>query len=186
MPRVLVPLADGFEEVEAVTIIDLLRRADIEVVTAALTDRRVTGNHGITLEADTTLEAALETAPFAMIALPGGLPGARHLQQDPRMIAALQAQVARGAFAAAICAAPIALAEAGLLAGRRATSFPGFLDASSIPGLELSESAVVKDGPIVTSRGPGTAMDFALALIEELAGPTARQRVEERLQRPER
>ena len=184
--RVLVPLAEGFEEVEAVTIIDLLRRAEIEVVTAGLQSRRVTGNHGITLEADTTLDAALTAAApaFDMIALPGGLPGARHLQSDARLIAALQAAIARGACAAAICAAPIALAAAGLLEGRRATSFPGFLDAGAIPGLELSEAPVVTDGQVITSRGPGTAMDFALALIEQLAGSEVRERVEVRLQRP--
>ena len=185
MARVLVPLADGFEEVEAVTIIDLLRRAGIDVVTAALADRRVTGNHGITIEADTTLDHALsEAAGFDMIALPGGLPGAKHLQSDPRLLDALRGVVARGAYAAAVCAAPIALAAAGLLEGRRATSFPGFLDALQIQGLELSEEPVVIDGPIVTSRGPGTAMDFALALIELLTDTATRDRVVARLQRP--
>jgi 4-methyl-5(b-hydroxyethyl)-thiazole monophosphate biosynthesis len=185
MARVLVPLADGFEEVEAVTIIDLLRRADIDVVTAALADRRVTGNHGITIEADTTLDAALDgAAPFDMVALPGGLPGARHLQSDPRVLDALRAAAARGAYTAAICAAPIALAEAGLLRGRRATSFPGFLDTLDIPGMERSELPVVTDGTLVTSRGPGTAMEFALTLIELLTDQATRERVAGRLQRP--
>ena len=179
------PLADGFEEVEAVTIIDLLRRAGIDVVTAALTDRRVTGNHGITIEADTTLDAALAGSDsFDMIALPGGLPGARHLQSDPRLLDALRAAADRGAYVAAVCAAPIALAEAGLLDGRRATSFPGFLDALQIPGIELSEEPVVVDGRVITSRGPGTAMEFALALIGELTDPATRDRVAARLQRP--
>jgi protein deglycase len=180
-PRVLVPLAPGFEELEAITIVDLLRRAEIEVVTAALGPNPVVGSHDIAVRADRALDD-VTGEDFEMVCLPGGMPGAKHLREDPRVLDLLRRHAARRAYTAAICAAPSALAAAGLLAGRRATSFPGFLDASS--GAALSEQPVVVDGTIVTSRGPGTALDFALALIAELKGDEARDRVAARLQRP--
>ena len=184
MSRVLMPLATGFEEIEAVTVIDLLRRAGIEVRTAALGLQRVTGSHDITVEADMLLDEA-RTGDYDMIVLPGGMPGAEHLKQDARVIELLRQFAAEGRYTAAICAAPGVLAHAGLLEGRAATSFPGFLDASSAPGIRLVSEAVVTDGKVVTSRGPGTAMDFGLALIELLEGPEVRRAVEGRLQRPE-
>ena len=182
MPRVLVPLAEGFEEIEAVTIVDLLRRADIEVHTASLASRRVTGSHGITVEADLVLDDA-KAADYDMIVLPGGMPGAEHLKNDVRVIALLHEFAAQGRFTAAICAAPGVLAHAGLLAGREATSFPGFLRADSAPGIRLSESPVVVDGKVVTSRGPGTAIEFSLALIGLLRGGEVAAAVGGRLQR---
>jgi 4-methyl-5(b-hydroxyethyl)-thiazole monophosphate biosynthesis len=181
MARVLVPLAPGFEELEAVTIVDLLRRADVEVVTAALGSNPVTGSHGIAVAADRALDDVVGEH-FEMICLPGGMPGAKHLREDPRVLELLRRHAADRAYTAAICAAPSALAAAGLLRDRRATSFPGFLDATS--GARLSEQPVVVDGRIVTSRGPGTAIDFALTLIAELCGDAARDAVAARLQRP--
>lgn len=175
MARVIVPVADGFEEVEAVTVIDLLRRAGIEVVVAALEARTVTGSHGIALQADTDLDAAL-AGEFDMVVLPGGLPGADHLDADPRVRALLERMAASGKFTAAICAAPKVLASAGLLAGKRHTAFPGILDSAGA-------DAVVTDGKVITSRGPGTAMDFALTLVESLLGKAKRDEVESRLQR---
>jgi 4-methyl-5(b-hydroxyethyl)-thiazole monophosphate biosynthesis len=183
MARVLVPLAEGFEETEAVTIIDLLRRADIEVVTAGLEEGAVTGSHGITLVPDTSLELALGQ-DYDMAVLPGGMPGADHLENDERVIGLLRRLADSERFTAAICAAPKVLAAAGLLDNRRATSFPGFLDPARVPGLRVSEDPVVEDGTVITSRGPGTAMDFALALVARLEGPEKRRSVEERLQRP--
>jgi protein deglycase len=180
MKRVLVPLAEGFEELEAVTIIDILRRAGIEVVVASLASSPVTGSHGIRLAADTPLGALVEQ-DFDMVALPGGMPGAEHLKKDPRVAEILKRLHAKGRPIAAICAAPMVLASAGLLAGRRATSYPGFLadaENSTIVG-----DAVVVDRGVITSRGPGTALDFALALVEELAGATARSAIESRLER---
>lgn len=185
MPAVLVPLAEGFEELEAITVIDLLRRADIEVVSAALAANPVRGSHGITVIADTTLEAVGERE-FDMIVLPGGMPGTKYLAEDQRLRERLQRMAAQGLITAAICAAPSVLARAGLLNGRRATSFPGFLDPATTPGLELAEGAVVTDGQVITSRGPGTALDFALTLIDRLRGRAARDAVEARLQRESR
>jgi 4-methyl-5(b-hydroxyethyl)-thiazole monophosphate biosynthesis len=181
MPRVLVPLAEGFEEIEAITVVDLLRRAGIEVHTASLAARAVTGSHGITVTADLPLDQVRAT-DYDMIALPGGMPGADHLKQDPRVISLLQQFAQSGRYTAAICAAPGVLAHAGLLEGRAATSYPGFLRADSAPGIRLREEAVVVDGKVATSRGPGTAMEFGLKLIELLAGPEARRRVQERLE----
>ena len=183
MARVIVPLAEGFEEIEAITVIDLLRRAGIEVQTAALASRRVTGSHGITVEADGLLEE-LQHETFDMIVLPGGMPGADLLKNDPRVLSLLRSSDQQGRYVAAICAAPGVLAHAGLLEGRTATSFPGFLRADSAPGIRLSDAPVVSDGRLVTSRGPGTAMDFALTLVELLEGRGTRLDVESRLQRP--
>lgn len=182
MSRVLVPLAPGCEELEAVTIIDLLRRAGIEVVTAGLQPGIVKASRGTQLVPDATLDSVLRDE-FDMIVLPGGMPGAQHLKEDARVIALLKKMAEQGKYTAAICAAPSVLAEAGLLAGRRATSYPGFLDKIEVPGMAYLKDAVVADGKILTSRGPGTAMDFALALVEELAGKAKRDEVESGLVR---
>lgn len=185
MSKVLMPLAEGFEEIEAVTVVDLLRRAGIEVHTASIGAREVTGSHGITVRADAALDA-VDAAGYDMIVLPGGMPGADHLKQDARVVALLRQFAATGRYTAAICAAPGVLAHAGLLDGREATSYPGFLTPESAPGLRLSEAPVVVDGKVATSRGPGTAMAFGLALIELLEGADARRQVQERLQIPSR
>lgn len=180
MKRVLVPLAEGFEELEAVTIIDILRRAGIEVVVASLAGSPVTGSHGIRIAADTPL-AALAEQDFDMIALPGGMPGAQHLKGDPRIAQLIRGHRAKGRPVAAICAAPMVLEAAGALDGRRATSYPGFLkDAARTT---VTDEAVVSDAGVITSRGPGTALDFALALVAVLAGPAASGQVESALQR---
>lgn len=180
MKRVLVPLAEGFEELEAVTIIDVLRRAGIDVVVASLAGSTVTGAHGIRLAVDTPL-AALTEQEFDMIALPGGMPGAEHLKKDARIAEIIRRLRAKGLPVAAICAAPMVLAAAGALDGRRATSYPGFLDDAK--RVTVVDEAVVVDGGVITSRGPGTALDFALALVAELAGPAARATIESGLQR---
>jgi len=182
MANVLVPLAQGCEELEAVTVVDLLRRAGIGVVTAGLDAQPVRASRGMILLADMTLDAALQQE-FDMIVLPGGLPGADHLRDDPRVIELLKKMAASDRYTAAICAAPRVLARAGLLDGKRATSYPGALDIDAVPGIEYLEMPVVADGRVITSRGPGTAMDFALTLIEALAGKTKRDEVEAGLQR---
>lgn len=181
MATVLVPLADGCEEIEAVTIIDLLRRAGITVVVAGLKAGIVTASRGVQLMPDVTLDEALQHE-YDMVVLPGGMPGAANLKADARIITLLKKMAAAGKYTAALCAAPMVLAEAGLLDGKQATSYPGFLEA--IPGVMLSTAAVVQDGNVLTSRGPGTAMDFALALIAVLSGAEKRQQVETALLRP--
>lgn len=175
MARVLIPLADGCEELEAVTVIDLLRRAGIEVTVAGLKPGTVKASRGVQLVPDTSLDAALKD-DYDMVVLPGGLPGATHLREDPRIIALLQKMAAAGRYTAAICAAPRVLAEAGVLHGKRASCYPGTLDGLS--GVNVSSAPVVRDGKVVTSRGPGTAMDFALELIEALVGGEKRREVE--------
>lgn len=183
MPRVLVPLAPGCEELEAVTIIDLLRRAEIEVVTAGLEPGPVTCSRGTVLVPDADLDDVAED-DFDMVVLPGGQPGANHLDRDIRIHDLLARQAAADRWSAAICAAPIVLASTGLLDGRSATSFPGALDPNRYPDVTLLEQPVVTDGNVVTSRGPGTAMDFALHLIELLLDADRRAAVEAKLMRP--
>ncbi|MDX1460170.1 MAG: DJ-1/PfpI family protein [Xanthomonadales bacterium] len=179
--RVLIPVADGTEELEAVTMIDLLRRAGIEVVVASLDGEPVVCSRGVKLQPDQSLNEAL-ASEYDMIALPGGLPGADHLAEDPRIRDRVQNMHAQGRFVAAICAAPKVLARAGVLDGRRATSFPGVLESEG--HALVTGDAWTRDGTVLTSRGPGTAMDFALLLIETLVGPDQRQEVEAALQRP--
>ncbi len=180
MHKVLVMLAQGCEEIEAVTIIDILRRAGIDVTSAGLDDLPVLGSHNVMLTADTTLDLA-QHQEFDMIVLPGGLPGTTNLRNDKRLTALLQKMAQQGKQVAAICAAPSVLAAAGLLDGRKATCYPTCLDA--FPKVNLQTDAVVEDGNLTTSRGPGTAMDFALALVERLAGKPKRQETEAALVR---
>jgi 4-methyl-5(b-hydroxyethyl)-thiazole monophosphate biosynthesis len=183
MINVLIPLAQGCEELEAVTLIDLLRRANIHVVTAGLDEQPVIASRGTRLIPDTSLDKVAQQE-FNMIVLPGGLPGADNLNADPRIHALLKRTAERGNITAAICAAPTVLAKAGLLDGRRATSYPGLLDQLNLPTTILRDEAVVVDGHVVTSQGPGTAMDFALTLIELLVGKENRSDIEKDLQRP--
>jgi 4-methyl-5(b-hydroxyethyl)-thiazole monophosphate biosynthesis len=180
MKAVLIPLAQGCEELEAVTVIDILRRGGITVVTAGLDSQPVRGSRGTILVPDTTLDEALNHA-YDMVALPGGQPGTNNLKADARIIALAQRMARQGQYVAAVCAAPSVLATAGLLDGKRATSFPGALD--GFPKVNREHAAVVEDGKFITSRGPGTAMDFALTLVERLVGRAKRDEVEAGLQR---
>jgi len=180
MKTVLVPLAQGCEELEAVTIIDILRRAGISVVSAGLDAQPVRASRGTVLLPDTTLDEALKRS-FDMVALPGGQPGTNNLKADPRIIELVRRMARQDKHVAAVCAAPSVLATAGLLDGKRATSFPRALD--PFPSVLQQPAAVVEDGNLITSRGPGTAMDFALTLVERLAGRAKRDEVEAALQR---
>lgn len=185
MPSVLVPLAQGFEDLEAVTIVDILRRAGVEVITAGLAPGLVQGSRGMRVQPDVDLDAVVER-DFDMIVLPGGMPGSEHLKNDARVQAQLKRHAAAGHYTAAICAAPMALAAAGLLDGRRVSGYPGIVDRLDLPGTVYLTDPVVVDGKVVTSRGPGTAMDFALALAELLVGRAVRDQVEAALVRPVR
>ncbi len=164
MATVLALLAEGFEEIEATTPIDVLRRAGVEVTVAALAEGiHVTGRMGITCHADTNL-AAVAGKTFDCVFLPGG-PGVKNLRADPRVRDSVLRQHEAGRWIAAICAAPTVLHDAGLLAGRRYTAH--FSVASELPAI-LAHERVVVDGKLVTSRGAGTALDFGLKLVELL------------------
>ena len=176
MAKVLVPLAEGCEELEAVTVIDLLRRANITVVTAGLEAGPVTASRGVVLMADKTLDEALQD-DYEMVVLPGGGPGSDRLDADDRIRQLLIRMANSEKFTAAICAAPKVLKSAGLLDDKQATCYPGVIQAGDLPGLDTGQR-VVQDGKVVTSRGPGTAMDFALQLIEILTDKNTRDQVE--------
>ena len=163
--KVLIPLAQGCEELEAVTLIDLFRRAGLDVLTAGLDNEVVTCSRGVRILPDTTLEQ-VKKATFDLVVLPGGMPGTDHLDRDPRIQSIIKEHFAAGKYIGAICAAPKVLASAGLLEGKIATGFPGTLERLDLKNTRLSNAAVEVDGKIVTSRGPGTAIDFALTLIE--------------------
>jgi len=167
MTQVALCMADGFEEIEAITIVDVLRRAGLEVTVVGVDGDQPRGAHGVQVRADTTL-AALTHRVFDLVVLPGGGPNARTLREHPGVLALLRRQVAEGRPVAAICAAPSALAAAGLLTDKRATCYPGF--EGMLGGAEHVLDAVVEDGLVTTSRGPATAMAFALHLVERLAG----------------
>jgi len=166
----IVVLAEGFEEIEAVTPADVLHRAGVEVELVGLEAETVTGAHGITVEADRLLGALEEVDA---IILPGGLPGAENLAASGKLASVLHAQADSGKLVAAICASPACvLAAHGLLDDRHATCYPGFEDRFD-ESTTAETDDVVKDGNILTSRGPGTAFAFALALARELAGAAA-------------
>lgn len=164
----LVPLAPGFEEIEATTLIDVLRRAGVEVVVAGTEPGPLEGSNGIRLLTDRALEE-VRTEEFDLIAVPGGSKGVENLANHPRMLPLLGEFVARGKHVAAICAAPSLLASAGLICGKQVTSHPS-VKPQVAPASLYSEERVVTDGKIITSRGAGTAMEFALKLVEILAG----------------
>jgi 4-methyl-5(b-hydroxyethyl)-thiazole monophosphate biosynthesis len=165
MKKVLVPLAQGFEEIEAMTIIDVLRRAGLQVITCHMDSPAVTGSHGITVTADAAL-SALSPRDFSMIALPGGMPGAKNLQSNKDIIHFIEELDKQEGLLAAICAAPIVLAAAKVITGKKVTCYPGF--EKELTGATPTSEAVVRDGRIITGNGPGSALVFALKLVSVL------------------
>jgi len=167
MPTVVAILAEGFEEIEAVAPIDLLRRAGADVTTAALAETiHVTGRSGFTLHADTPLTAVIDRT-FDCLFLPGG-PGVKHLRADPRVCTWIKEHDAAGKWIAAICAAPTVLNDAGILRGKRYTAHDSV--ANELPQI-IKDERVVADGRVLTSRGAGTAVDFGLFLVSKLFSP---------------
>ncbi|MBW8042395.1 MAG: DJ-1 family protein [Planctomycetes bacterium] len=162
--KVLVAIADGIEELEAVTIIDVLRRAGADVTVASVGGKQVTASRDVKLVADTVISDCLGTV-YDLIALPGGMPGAEHLRDSSQLIEMLKEQAASGRFYAAICASPaVVLKPHGLLENKKATCYPSLLS-----DLDKSEQAkVLVDGSLITSQGPGTALEFSLKLVELL------------------
>jgi 4-methyl-5(b-hydroxyethyl)-thiazole monophosphate biosynthesis len=185
--KIIVVLAEGFEEVEAVTPIDYLRRAGIEVTVAALgTERTVTGSRGITLCADTTLAEILKAKggePWDGIVLPGGLPGSDNLAASKELEALTKDMAAAGKLISAICAAPArVLARWGLLAGKKWTCYPGQeVNARQFDAGDWKEDRVVVDGNLITSRAAGTAGEFACAIIEKLKGQAEAENLAEKV-----
>jgi 4-methyl-5(b-hydroxyethyl)-thiazole monophosphate biosynthesis len=178
MATVLIALAEGCEELEAVTLIDVLRRAEIQVITASLTKhQQITASRGVRLVADTTLDRVIDDE-FDMLVLPGGQPGTNNLDADPRIHALIKRLHHSDKWIGAICAAPMVLAHAGLLDGRKVSCYPGVLEPTEWPELQFSNDAVVCDNKVITSRGPGTAMAFALTIIEKLMDEATRNQVE--------
>lgn len=167
MKSVAVLLAPGFEEIEAITVIDVLRRAGIQVTVVGIREGDITGSHDITVRPDTTLDA-VRPQGFDMVVLPGGLPGTTHLLEDPRVRAFVREMARSGKHTCAICAAPIVLKAAGVVEGKAVTGHPVVLE--ELKGLDYREERVVVDGSVITSRGAGTAMEFALELVRALAG----------------
>jgi len=187
MTSVLVPLAQGCEELEAVTITDLLTRAGVNVITAGLDEQPVEASRGLIILPTTSI-AKISDRLFDMVVLPGGLPGANHLRDNADVQNILKNHANNNRYVAAICAAPKALARAGLLKNKTVTCYPGALDEIKQDevkrdDINITQAALQIDGKIITSRGPGTAMDFALALIELLEGTEKKQAVEKALVR---
>ena len=167
---VVVFLAEGFEEVEALAPVDVMRRAGLAVKLAGVTGREVTGSHGICVQTDMDAQEVDATLLEAMV-LPGGLPGTHNLEASPAVQRCIDSCVAQGKLVAAICAAPSILTHKGLLAGKNATAFPSFQKDLQEGGALLSESYVVRDGQFLTARGMGVATQFGLALVEALVSP---------------
>lgn len=179
MKKVLVLLAKGFEEIEAVTIIDILRRAQVLVHVCSISGKDdVEGSHGITLKSDMRLDYLdTKTDKYDLIFIPGGMPGAANLRDDPRVIELLKEFNDNKLLISAICAGPIVLDEAGLLKGRIGTSFPTFRD--QLKYEEYKEETTVVSSNIITSRGPGTAMDLGFTILEQLGLESDAQRLRE-------
>ena len=165
---ILVFLANGTEEIEALTPVDLLRRAGVEVVTVGVGGKQITGSHGIGITCDVAEEDLSLSADLEGVVLPGGMPGTKHLGASPFVEAALSVSAKQNLLIAAICAAPSVLGEQGLLQGRRAVCFPGF--ESRLTGAIIEDVPVCRDGNIVTACGAGVALPFALALVAALKG----------------
>ena len=183
--KVLVPIASGTEEIEAVCIIDTLRRAGAKVTVASVEKTlKVKCSHGIYLVADTLIDDCIpqtEDAVYDLIAIPGGMPGATRLRNSKTLTTLLKQQQAAGRLYGAICAAPVVvLQHHGLLEGKQATCFPSF--ASKLRNATASNQRVVVDGNCITSRGPGSAIEFALALIAQLYGEEKAAEVGQRMQ----
>ena len=172
---VYVHLADGFEEIEAIAVVDILRRAGIDVKTVSVTGTEIVrGAHEISVSADIIFESA-DYQQCSMIVLPGGMPGTTNLAKHQGLAAQLTAFAEEGKWIAAICAAPSVLGGLSLLDGKKATSYPGYQD--QMPGADYVEEGVVQHGKIITSRGPGTAIAFSLKLVELLKGSETSEKI---------
>lgn len=168
MKTVMIPLADGFEEVEAVTIIDVLRRADMQVTVAGIGGPILQGAHSLRVEADCILEECRGDA-FDLVVLPGGMPGAANLAESEMLLETVKRQYAEGRLLGAICAAPaVVLADKGIVDSEKMAAYPGFRE--RIPDGRGVTDMVCHDGMVITGAGPGAAMEFSLELVKALCG----------------
>lgn len=179
MAKAIILLADGFEEVEAITVIDVLRRCDVELLIAGLGKEHVKSARGVKIIPDKSIDEVIESKDIESsdaVILPGGGKGVENLKKNEKVKKLLKAFMSRNKTIAAICAAPTALASFGLLKNRKATVYPGLENELKEAGAEHVDSKIVVDGNIITSKGPGTAFNFAFELAKELAG---REKAEE-------
>ena len=175
MKKVAVLLADGFEEIEALTVVDILRRASVYVDTVSITDEyKVRGSHGINVQTEDLFDE-VNFVEFDMIVLPGGMPGTTNLDEHPGVKRVVEDYVTSGKYVAAICAAPSILGSLGILNGRVATCYPGF--EKKLFGAYITTDPVAKDGHVITSRGMGTAIEFASTLIGIIQDPESADKI---------
>jgi 4-methyl-5(b-hydroxyethyl)-thiazole monophosphate biosynthesis len=176
MPKVAVVLADGFEETEAMAIIDVLRRAEIDTVVAGLHDGHIMSARKVRVVPDTVIDT-VRADDFDMLVLPGGQPGSDNLNADLRVKELIKSFSRKNKLLGAICAAPIVLAGAGVIEGRRVTSYPTYK--GKLGNVVYEEKSVVSDGNVLTSRGAGTALTFGLAIVERLVGREKARKIKE-------
>lgn len=174
MKKVILFFANGTEEIEALTAVDILRRAGAEVTLAGVGGTALTGSHGIRITADIAAEDALSET-YDMAVVPGGMPGTNHLDACEAVDTVLKRTAENGGYLAAICAAPLVLGKRGYLLGKEAICFPGF--ESYLEGAVISEKRVCRDGKIITAAGAGVALDFALMLVSALYGEEAAEKL---------
>ncbi len=177
MKKVLVPLAPGFEEIEALTVVDILRRAGAEVIVAGTKKGLIEGRSGIKVAPDAVLDEGLANGGFDMVVLPGGALGTENLGKNPHVKDAVERLNAQGRLIGAICAATTVLSGMGVTSGKRVTGHPTVW--GRLKAKEVSAERVVSDGNIITSQGPGTAMEFAFRLVEEMFGAQKARQVNE-------
>jgi 4-methyl-5(b-hydroxyethyl)-thiazole monophosphate biosynthesis len=169
MAKALVFLATGFEEIEALTVVDILRRAEVDVAIAGLTPNLVEGVHKIKIAPDTYI-GDVNTKDFDALIVPGGNPGYKNLRKDQQVIDKVKEAFNANKLVAAICAGPAVLSDAGILEGKNCTIYPGMENELEKGGGKPKQDNIVEDGNIITSRGPATALPFAIKLAERLAG----------------
>ena len=173
-------LAEGFEEIEALTPVDILRRGGVEVVTAGVGATSIRGSHGIVVKADTDASGVILDGRTDGVILPGGMPGTINLEADRTVMEAVRYCSENGKLIGAICAAPSILGHSGILKGKKATCYPSF--ESELDGAILSDDYVVQDGNIVTAKGMGVSAEFALRILSALKGEEAALRVKSSIQ----
>lgn len=179
MKKIGIFMADGCEEIEGLTVVDMVRRAKFEIIMISITGKKeITGSHGIVFQAD-ALKEDVDYAQLDGLVLPGGMPGTLNLGADGLVNEKIKEFAAEGKLVAAICAAPSVLGAAGILQGKKATCHPGFED--KLTGAEYHADSVVTDGNVITSRGMGTAIEFALEIVRYFVGAEVAEHVREGL-----